>query len=80
MMLSHLRAFLKADWALLVQAVLFALMHFQPTGAEEQAAPLRSLAEDVALNMPLGLAFGYLALRSRSLALPTLLHVFRWVP
>ncbi len=80
MMLSHLRAFLDTDWALLIQALLFALLHFHPTGAEEQQMPLRSLAEDIALNLPLGLAFGYLALRSRSLVLPTLLHLFRWTP
>jgi membrane protease YdiL (CAAX protease family) len=80
MMLSHLRAFFKTDWALLIQALLFALMHFQINGSEEETDPLRSLAEDIALNLPLGLAFGYLALRSRSLVLPTLLHMFRWVP
>ena len=80
MALSHLRALLPTGWALLAQALLFAVLHFHPTGAEERAAPLRSLAEDVALNMPLGLAFGYLALRGRSLVPPTLLHLFRWTP
>jgi membrane protease YdiL (CAAX protease family) len=80
MVLSHLRAALPTDWALLVQALIFALMHFHPTGLDEQARPLRGVAEDVAFNMPIGLAFGFLAVRSRSLALPTLLHCFRWVP
>jgi membrane protease YdiL (CAAX protease family) len=80
MILSHLRAALSTDWALLVQALIFALMHFHPTGLDEQARPLRSAAEDIALNMPIGLAFGFLAVRSQSIALPTLLHCFRWVP
>ncbi|HEV3116330.1 MAG TPA: CPBP family intramembrane glutamic endopeptidase [Gemmataceae bacterium] len=80
MIMSHLRAFVTAEWAVLIQAVIFAIMHFQLTGVEERAAPWQSLAEDIALNMPIGLAFGYLALRSRSLLLPTLLHMFRWVP
>jgi membrane protease YdiL (CAAX protease family) len=77
---AHLRAFLTTGWAQLGQAVAFALLHFHPAGAEERAAPWRSLAEDVALNLPVGLAFGFLALRSRSLLLPTLLHMFRWLP
>jgi membrane protease YdiL (CAAX protease family) len=80
MVLSHLRAFLTTGWAQLGQAIVFALLHFHPVEAEEQAAPWRSLAEDVAFNLPVALAFGLLALRSRSLVLPTLLHVFRLVP
>jgi hypothetical protein len=37
----------------------------------------RSLAEALALNLPVGLAFGFLAVHSRSLVLPTLLPMFR---
>jgi hypothetical protein len=80
MIFSHLRAFLKTDWALLVQAVVFGLLHFHPNGVEEQANLAGSLAEDLALNMPVALAFGFLALRSRSLVLPTFLHLFNWHP
>jgi membrane protease YdiL (CAAX protease family) len=80
MIFSHLRAFLRTDWALMVQAVVFALLHLHPNGIEERADLLGSLAEDLALNMPVALAFGFLALRSRSLALPTLLHLFNWQP
>ena len=80
MVLAHLRAFLKTDWAQLVQAVIFALLHYHPSGLDEQAAPWRSLAEDLALNVPVALAFGYLAVRSRSLLLPTCLHMLRWLP
>jgi membrane protease YdiL (CAAX protease family) len=80
MALSHLRAFVGIGWALLGQALAFALLHFHPAGAEERAAPWRSIAEDLALNLPVGLAFGFLAVRSRSLLLPTALHMFRWVP
>ncbi|MFL5242296.1 MAG: type II CAAX prenyl endopeptidase Rce1 family protein [Gemmataceae bacterium] len=64
MIFSHLRACLRTDWALLVQAVIFALLHFRPNGVEERADPLGSLAEDLALNMPVALAFGFLALRA----------------
>jgi membrane protease YdiL (CAAX protease family) len=80
MILSHLRALFQTGWAQLGQAVAFALLHFHPAGAAEQASPWRSVAEDLALNLPVALAFGFLALRSRSLALPTLLHIFRWLP
>ncbi len=80
MVFSHLRAFLRTDWALFIQAVVFALLHFHPNGSEELADPVGSLAGDIALNMPVALAFGYLALRSRSLTLPTLLHLFNWQP
>jgi len=80
MVLPHLRAFLKTSWAQLGQAIVFALLHFHPAGAEEQANPYRCMAEALALNMPVAMAFGFLALRSRSLFLPTLLHMFRWLP
>jgi membrane protease YdiL (CAAX protease family) len=80
MIFSHLRAFLTTDWAQLVQAVVFALLHFHPNGVDEQANLAGSLAADLALNMPVALAFGFLALRSRSLALPTFLHLFNWQP
>jgi membrane protease YdiL (CAAX protease family) len=80
MILCHMRAFFRTGWAQLGQAIAFALLHFHPAGAAEQVSPWRSLAEDLALNMPVALAFGFLALRGRSLALPTLLHMFRWLP
>jgi membrane protease YdiL (CAAX protease family) len=80
MIFSHLRAFFNTGWAQFGQAVAFASLHFHPAGAEEQAAPWRSLAEDLALNLPVAIVFGFLALRSRSLVLPTLLHLFRWLP
>ena len=56
------------------------MLHYHPSGVEEQAAPWRSLAEDLALNVPVALAFGFLAVRSRSLLLPTCLHMLRWIP
>jgi membrane protease YdiL (CAAX protease family) len=80
MVFSHLRAALKTEWALLAQAVVFALLHFHPNGVEEQANLSASLAADLALNMPVALAFGFLALRSRSLLLPTILHLFNYQP
>jgi membrane protease YdiL (CAAX protease family) len=80
MVLSHLRAIIPTGWAIVMQAFVFSLLHFHPNGAEERADVLSSMAGDIVLNLPVALAFGYLALRSRSLALPTALHLFNWQP
>jgi membrane protease YdiL (CAAX protease family) len=80
MVLSHLRAVVPTGWAVVLQAVVFSLLHFHPNGAEERADVLGSLSGDIALNLPVALAFGYLALRGRSLALPTALHLFNRQP
>jgi hypothetical protein len=62
---AHLRAFVKTDWAQLVQRVISAVLHYHPSGVEEQAALWWSLAEDLELNVPAALALGYLAVRSQ---------------
>jgi hypothetical protein len=62
------------------EAVVFSLLHPHPNGAEERADVLGGLAGDVTLNLPVALALGYLALRGRSLARPTALHLFSWQP
>ena len=75
MILSHLRARLKTDWALVLQALIFALLHAGGTIPEEHGNPARIIANVVGLNFPMGLALGFMAIRSRSLLLPTLVHI-----
>jgi membrane protease YdiL (CAAX protease family) len=74
MILSHLRAFVSKDWALFGQAVLFALYHFGAT-PEEHGNVLMIVANVVSENLPVAIALGLIALRTRSLLLPTVLHV-----
>jgi hypothetical protein len=54
--------------------------HNHPSGADQQVALWRSLAEDLALSVPVALAVDFLAVRSRSPLLPTCLHMPRWIP
>ena len=72
---SHLRALLTDRWALVAQALLFALPHLGDTIPEEHFNGLLAIANVVGLNAPIGLALGFMALRSRSLVLPTVVHV-----
>lgn len=72
--LSHLRALVRNDWALGIQALLFALFHL---GASMHDEPnlLGILANVIALNMPFAYVMGLVALRTRSLALPAVVHL-----
>jgi membrane protease YdiL (CAAX protease family) len=72
---SHLRALLTDRWALVAQAFLFALPHLGDTIPEEHFNMLLAFANVVGLNAPIGLALGFMALRSRSLVMPTIVHV-----
>jgi membrane protease YdiL (CAAX protease family) len=72
---SHLRALLTDRWALVAQAFLFALPHIGSTIPEEHFNGLLAAANIVGLNAPIGLALGFLALRSRSLVMPTIVHI-----
>jgi membrane protease YdiL (CAAX protease family) len=78
MVMSHLRARLTDDWALVVQACIFAAAHFGSTLPEASihGNPLLALANNVALNAPMGLALGFMALRGRSLVQGTIIHMF----
>ena len=71
---SHLRAGLSTGWALAAQAVIFALLHL-PGSLHDERTFLGDVANVIALNVPLGYAMGLMALRTRSLALPTTVHV-----
>ena len=73
LILSHLRAFMRTDWALLVQALCFALFHLA-SSVHDEPTTLGVFANIIALNMPMGIVFGMMALRTRSIALPATLH------
>lgn len=73
LIMAHLRAFMRTDWALLAQALAFALFHLA-TSLHDEPTALGIVANIIALNVPMGVVFGMLALRTRSLALPAALH------
>lgn len=61
--------------ALVFQAAFFALIHAGGTVAEEHWNPVLIFANVLALNMPIALTLGFMAMRSRSLLLPSAVHV-----
>jgi membrane protease YdiL (CAAX protease family) len=71
---SHLRAYARTEWALVAQALVFALMHLGGSLHEEPNV-LGALANVIALNAPMGYVMALIALRTRSLALPVVIHV-----
>jgi len=73
--LSGLRRSLSNEWSNVIQALLFALFHAGGTVVEERGNPSLIVANIVALNFPMRMTLGVLALRSRSLLLPTTVHV-----
>jgi membrane protease YdiL (CAAX protease family) len=75
MILSHLRALVRGDWALFGQAMIFALMHFGGTIGEEHGNVPLIVANVVAENFPIAIVLGVMALRTRSLVLPTVVHI-----
>jgi membrane protease YdiL (CAAX protease family) len=72
-LLSHLRGFLRADVALVAQALIFAVLHFGI--GDEHGNPILIIANVIALNFPMGLVLGFMALRTRSLLMPSVVHV-----
>jgi membrane protease YdiL (CAAX protease family) len=75
MILSQLRALMTSEWALVLQGLVFALIHYGSTIHDEHGNVIRILAYVIALNFPMGLALGFMALRSRSLVMPTIVHI-----
>jgi membrane protease YdiL (CAAX protease family) len=71
---SHLRAFTRTEWALVLQALVFALMHLGGSMHDEPNL-LGIFANIIALNAPMGYVMGRIAVRTRSLALPTAIHL-----
>lgn len=74
LVLSHMRAFVSTEWALLIQAMVFALLHFGGSLHDEPSL-IGVLANVIALNLPMGYFLGRAALRTGSLFLPTVVHV-----
>ena len=72
---SHLRSIASDEWALIGQAIVFALLHTGSTIAEEHYHWVLIFANVIALNGPLAIALGVMALRGRSLVLPTIVHI-----
>lgn len=72
-LMSHLRGFWRADVALVAQALIFAVLHFGI--GDEHGNPFLILANVVALNFPMGVVLGFMALRTRSLLMPSVVHV-----
>lgn len=73
--LPPLRAVLPLNWALLVQALLFGLFHLGGGIAEEGGNYLLAITGSIALNFPIGVALGIVAVRTGSLLLPIAIHV-----
>lgn len=73
--LSHLRAFLSKEWAVVLQAVLFGLLHLGGTIGDEHGKWTLAIANVVALNAPMGYFLALIALRARSVVLPGLIHM-----
>lgn len=75
MVFSHARAFLRKDWALFAQAMIFSLLHFGVTlGPEEHGNVIMAIANVISENTPMAIVMGLMALRTRSLLLPALVH------
>lgn len=75
MTMSHLRAFFTKDWGLVLQAILFGLLHLGGTLGEQHGNWVMALANVIALNAPTGFFLGLIALRARSVILPGLIHM-----
>lgn len=72
--LSYFRGFVATHWAFLVQAVLFSLVHVGITIPGEHGSGLLTVANVLALNLPIAVLFGLMALRSRSIAMGATIH------
>ncbi len=73
-LLSYCRRILTTDWAFLIQAVLFSLLHYGVTIGEEHGRVALIVANVIATNVPFAFLFGLMALRSRSIAMGSIVH------
>jgi membrane protease YdiL (CAAX protease family) len=78
MVLSQLRSRVSEDWAMILQASFFSVYHFGSTMPEPNVHLniLFALANNFALNAPLGIALGVMAVRGKSLLQGTIVHMF----
>ncbi len=75
LLLAPLRAVLPTQWAVVAQGLLFGLIHVGGAIGEEKGDAALAVAGSVALNFPMGVALGVIAVRTGSLALPTAIHI-----
>jgi membrane protease YdiL (CAAX protease family) len=75
LLLPTLRASAPTAWAVVAQGLLFGLVHLGGAVPEESGDPVLAAAAAVALNFPMGVALGVVAVRTGSLALPVAVHV-----
>jgi membrane protease YdiL (CAAX protease family) len=74
LVLSHLRAWMRTEWALVVMALLVALLH-SADAIHDEPNLIGILANGIALNVPMNYLLGRAALRTRSLFLPVMVHL-----
>lgn len=74
LVLSHLRAWMRTEWALVVMALLVALLH-SADAIHNEPNVIGILANGIALNVPMNYFLGRAALRTRSLFLPVIVHL-----
>lgn len=74
LVLSHLRGFMRAEWALVLMSLLAALLH-SADAVHDEPGLIGVLANGVALNVPMNYFLGRAALRTRSLFLPAAVHL-----
>jgi membrane protease YdiL (CAAX protease family) len=75
LLLPPLRSSVGTAWAVVIQGLLFGLIHLGGAVPEEGGDWLLAAAAAIALNVPMGIALGVIAVRTGSLALPTAIHV-----
>jgi membrane protease YdiL (CAAX protease family) len=75
LLLPPLRSAAGTAWAVVIQGLLFGLIHLGGAVPEEGGDLLMAVAASIALNVPMGVALGVIAVRTGSLALPTAIHV-----
>jgi hypothetical protein len=66
--------FVSTDWAMLGMSALFSLLHYGITVPEEHGRVVAVVANAIAENVPIAWLFGLIALRSRSIAMGTVVH------
>ena len=74
LVLSHLRGLVATEWALVVMSLLVALLH-SADAVHDEPGVIGVLANGIALNVPMNYFLGRAALRTRSLFLPTAVHL-----
>lgn len=74
-LLARLRTAAGTAWGVAIQGLLFGLVHVGGAIPEEHGDAVTAAAAAVALNAPMGVALGVIAVRTGSLALPTAIHV-----